>query len=65
MMMVVPHETQTRLDELKKLLGQQRLSRETKVIGSVLLDVCERLERLAEQNLDQDELLRPEAHRRI
>ena len=63
--MAVPHEMQTRLDELKTLLGQQRLSRETKVIGSVLLDVCERLEQLSEQNRDQDELLRPEAHRRI
>ncbi len=58
-------ETQVRLNELKKLLAQQHLSREMKVVGSVLLDVCERLERLTEHDRDQDELLRPEAHRRI
>lgn len=63
-MMTASDERQTRLDELKTLLGQEHLSGEIKDIGSVLLDVCERLERLTEHNRDQDALLRPEAHHR-
>lgn len=63
--MVVQIETQTRLDELKALLGQERLSDEVQLIGSLLVDAWERLDRLSEHNQGQDEILRPEEHRRI
>ena len=63
--MVTQIETQTRLNELKALLGQERLSDEVQLIGSLLLDAWERLERLTEHNQVQDETLRPEEHRRI
>lgn len=63
--MAMQIETQTRLDELKALLSQERLSEEVQLIGSLLVDAWERLERLAEHNQDQDEILRPEEHRLI
>ena len=63
--MIVQRQTQTRLDELKALLGQERLSDEVQLIGSLLVDAWERLDRLSEHNQDQDEILRPEEHRRI
>ena len=58
-------ETRTRLEELKSLLDQDRLSDDLKVIGSLLLEVCERLERLSVHDRGQDEILRPEEHRRV
>jgi len=63
--MVVQIETQTRLNELKALLAEGRLSDEVQLIGSLLVDAWERLDRLSEHNQDQDEILRPEEHRRI
>lgn len=63
--MVVQIETQTRLDEFKALLSQERLSDEVQLIGSLLVDALERLDRMAEHSQDQDEILRPEEHRRI
>lgn len=63
--MVTQIETQMRLDELKALLGRERLSDEVQLIGSLLVDAWEQLDRLSEHNQDQDEILRPEEHRRI
>ena len=63
--MLAATETRMRLDELKKLVGEKGLSRDLKVIGSVLLRVYERLEKLSARVRDHDELLRPEEHRRI
>lgn len=58
-------ETRTRLDELKSLLDLDRLGDDLKVIGSLLLEVCKRLERLWVHDRGQDEILRPEKHRRV
>jgi hypothetical protein len=58
-------ETRTRLDELKSLLDLDRLGDDLKVIGSLLLEVCKRLERLWVYDRGQDEILRPEKHRRV
>ncbi len=63
--MLAATETRMRLDELKKLLGERGLNRDLKVLGSLLLHVYERLEQLSARVRDQDELLRPEEHRRI
>lgn len=58
-------ETPTRLNELKSLLSQERLGDDLRLIGSLLVDACERLERLSEHDRGQGEILRPEKHRRV
>jgi hypothetical protein len=63
--MLAATETRMRLDELKKLLEERDVNHDLKVIGSVLLHVCERLEQLSAHVRDQDDLLRPEEHRCI
>jgi hypothetical protein len=55
----------SRLNQLENLLGQEHLSPEIRLVGTVLADVCRQLDGLAEHNVGQDEILRPEENRRI
>ena len=63
--MATPRPSKSRLKDLEKLLGQEHLSPEIRILGTVLVDVCQQLDRLVEHNVGQDEILRPEEHRRI